>query len=71
MNIRSKITSPCGILFTVYSILCGLKYMYSSSFCKLNNLSSSDAKTSRLTDVLQQFRDGVYPQYNPEKVSAY
>lgn len=28
-----------------------------------------DAKTSRLTDVLQQFRDGVYPQYNPEKVS--
>lgn len=31
----------------------------------------SDAKTSRLTDVLQQFRDGVYPQYNPEKVSVY
>ncbi|KAJ7386712.1 hypothetical protein OS493_006724 [Desmophyllum pertusum] len=29
------------------------------------------AKTSRLTDVLQQFRDGVYPQYNPEKPMDY
>ncbi|XP_027043070.1 diacylglycerol kinase beta-like isoform X2 [Pocillopora damicornis] len=29
------------------------------------------AKTRRLTDVLQQFRDGVYPQYNPEKPMDY
>ncbi|KAK2561367.1 Diacylglycerol kinase beta [Acropora cervicornis] len=29
------------------------------------------AKTSRLTDVLQQFRDGVYPRYNPEKPMDY
>jgi hypothetical protein len=30
-----------------------------------------DSNTSRLTDVLKQFRDGVYPKYNPEQVGYY
>lgn len=30
-----------------------------------------DSNTSRLTDVLKQFRDGVYPKYNPEQVKHF
>ncbi|XP_031560533.1 diacylglycerol kinase beta-like isoform X1 [Actinia tenebrosa] len=29
------------------------------------------SNTSRLTDVLKQFRDGVYPKYNPEQPMDY
>jgi len=31
----------------------------------------TDSNTSRLTDVLKQFRDGVYPKYNPEEVRYF
>lgn len=64
-------TSPWGIHCTVCFVsILHLAFDQVSSLIKHHFLKPLDAKTRRLTDVLQQFRDGVYPQYNPEKVSV-